>query len=403
MGLRLGLALGLASVLLSLACSGLGSAPKYGVGHYCYENRDCASGLCLDPPAGGYCTARCQSDAECDSGTRCGTLPDGSRGCLLECIPDFEVQPGYACMDGVPAACKTLGQEWCSECGCPTGLRCQKGVGCLPLSEVGEACDLDSDCRTNNCSTFAHVCRTPVGQPCVSTNCDECVHDPSGITYCSRQCTSDSQCNSLICQTGYTIRSCVPPCIGGKDSLCPGSCDFLPSIAKYECDCTSCTRDEPKRDLGVVCWNDVHCKDGACQTPSLDSCLSSQPYGCGTCTKACAADADCGAGVACTTVTCAAGQTVGCGNLCLRTCDSNSPCEVGECRALSGAAGASVVVWIPRRPMNAICVRDTDCQSGRCVSDRCARRPGWAMARAARSHRTAPRAAASATSAGAPP
>jgi hypothetical protein len=374
MGLRLSLALGLASVSLSLACtrSGGSTTDPYGLGYPCYQNRDCASGVCLQFDVGGYCSAPCQSDAQCDNGTRCGTLPDGSRSCLRSCIPEFVVDPGYACMDGVPVACETLGQQWCSECGCPTGLRCQKGVGCRPLSEVGEPCDLDSDCRTSNCSAFAHVCRTPVGQPCAATNCDQCVHDPSGLTYCSRQCTSDSQCNSLICQTGYVIRFCRPACAGGSDSLCPGSCRFIPATAKYECDCTSCTRDDPKRDLGAVCWNDVHCRDGQCPTPSQDSCISSQPYCYGTCTKTCAADADCGAGLACATVSCAAGQTAGCGNLCLRTCDSNRRCEVGECRALSGAAGVSVAVCDPRGAMNAACVSNGDCQSLRCVSERCA-------------------------------
>ncbi len=371
----LGFAVAVGPVVLSLACTqsgGAGAGSGKQLGAYCFDNRECASGVCLATQS--YCSAPCQTDAQCGNGARCGTLPDGSRVCLLECMPAINETPGYACMGGVPIACETLGQEWCGECGCPTGLRCQKGVGCAPLSEVGEPCDADSDCRTNNCSTFAHVCRTVVGQPCVSTNCDECVHDPSGITYCSRQCTSDSQCNSLICETGYTIRTCVPSCAGGSDSLCPGSCRRFPVDGTFACNCTSCTRDEPKRELGAVCWADALCKDGACQTPSLDACISSHPYGCGTCTKACAADADCGAGLACATVSCAVGETLGngCGNLCLPTCSSAQPCEVGECRMLPGPVGVSVAVCDARLPQGAGCRSNPDCQSSRCVAQRCA-------------------------------
>ena len=358
--------------LLLIACNHSSGGPGgVMIGGFCGNDRDCSSGLCLMEGSLAYCTARCSRDADCD-GLACGVRADGSKACLNPCVAGF-ADPGFTCKDGVPISCAQVGPEACADCGCPTGSYCQAGIGCLPQAQVGEACTADGDCQSANCSWFAGVCRVRVGQPCLADNCDICLYDPTGWSFCSRECDSIAVCSAPAACLGVKTAAltCWPWCSGATDPSCPGTCRRVPNGDSFYCDCPNCQLAEPKHDLGEVCRYGSDCKDGACQASDPGSCLVESTSACGTCTKACTSDADCGSGMTCVTV-CDSPQGTSCGNICLRRCATNQPCAVGSCRMLPAASGSGVLACDGRHEVGGTCTTGRDCLTSRCVLYACA-------------------------------
>jgi hypothetical protein len=358
-------------VALAPACTRSSNSPRrQDVGQTCFTNEDCASGSCLLTPITSVCTTPCQDNAGCGNGTVCGVLADGSKTCLPGC-GRFLVDTTFTCENGVPTACAVASPASCADCGCPAAMRCTPGVGCGPLATVGETCLFDEDCNTNNCSPIFRLCRTPVGQPCTVFNCDLCLSTSNGWSYCSRECNYETDCNGGRCVGNSNTRyyTCQFICQGDSDPDCPGTCVQISGTQTRTCDCANCSRDQPKRAVGQPCRTAGQCLDGECHVPPTSACTLYE--GCGTCTKTCADDAACGSGLACAQVSCASGQTAGCGNKCLRTCGPNMPCAAGTCRALAGATGSTVSVCDKRSVDGGPCSAAGDCQSGRCVVGAC--------------------------------
>jgi hypothetical protein len=385
-------ALPTASILLTLmllgACDGGRATPPDRLGgrfEYCERNAECQSGYCLLSAIGGRCSLPCTSTSECDpatTGTQCGLGPDGTMACVPACgAPDS----GYACVDGVSVACERVDDDrQCLACGCDPSLRCEPGVGCLAKSEVGGNCRQDSDCRTGNCSTFAGVCRVPVGQACTANDCDRCLTAAGGWSYCSRECDDVEQCNGDQClgspETGFF--TCRPGCTSFGDASCPGTCQYPSDGGELFCACDyqTCPTVEPPRQVGQPCYSDSHCATGACYAhrecggPFKDECIDR-----GVCTQACESDASCGAGNTCVAVPCVEGQTTECGKLCLPTCSDAEPCDAYTfCVARPAAGGATAMVCDARQPEGASCWSGLDCQSGKCIDRRCAPAGGQA-------------------------
>ncbi len=145
------------------------------IGDFCTAKTDCAQGLCFE----GSCTMECRSSDDC-AGTlleACGVTAEGSfcmRGCEY-----FRL--GVTCIDDVPTACSVAGEGHCEDCGCPSTLRCEDGA-CVEKLAVGEPCAESTDCKSDNCSDFAGICRVPVGASCDASNCDGCLVS-SGSSY----------------------------------------------------------------------------------------------------------------------------------------------------------------------------------------------------------------------------
>jgi hypothetical protein len=377
----------LLSVLAACPSSGGPEAPDAAVplerGDYCYADAGCKSGICLQFPdtGAGTCSIACTTDTDCapeDTQTVCGIGPAGEQACVPICGGAYG---SYACVGGLSTACTQVPDDThCIVCGCPENLRCEPGAGCMPKSEVGGNCLKDEDCRTGNCSTFAGVCRVPVGQPCDESNCDRCLTAPNGWSFCSRECDSQNDCNGGQCighgSNGFF--TCRPSCSSFADPTCPGSnnCEFPSGGNELFCDCESggdCPIVAPMRTLGQNCNLDSECASGSCVArlecggPFGDECVDR-----GLCSQSCDSDADCGGG-ACVAVPCVDGQAGECGFMCLPRCGGELYCDAYQtCTALAGVSGSNQLVCDVRIGDGLRCADNASCQSGNCVNRMCA-------------------------------
>jgi hypothetical protein len=319
----------------------------------------------------GFCTHGCDSGC---AGTQtvdgvCGVAPDGSRACFPPCEVGTTV---YACdANGVPTACAQLDDSYCAVCGCPSTLRCQAGVGCVPKADVGAACETDDDCKTLSCSPYASVCRVPPGSPCTSTDCDFCVCDPSGFSFCDAPgCSADGCGSNGICLQDVVFGGtyCELRCTGTNDPSCPGTCDYTADPAMLYCKCSSCSQTIAKRALGRLCESDDECTSNQCYGPG--SC-SGVPRGtsCGWCSATCSSTADCGAGLECVEIPCTVPDS-SCTPKCLPTC-ANGTCQVGVCSSMQSVAGSVVQACDVRAAGLASCSGAAQCLSGACANGAC--------------------------------
>jgi hypothetical protein len=329
-------------------------------GAACVINADCAKKVCL----AGSCTHGCSNDADCNAGffATCGIGPGNARVCMPSCG-----NRGVVCVGNVTKSCDVVSPddpEFCTHCDCPSSMRCEPGSGCVDKAETGGSCRSDLDCKSNNCSLFAGVCRVPVGTPCTSDNCDECWTSGSW-QYCSRECNRDAECGSGLCLGSGGIYTCHPRCAEVLDASCPGKCRILDvneGVDPLYCDC-SCGASVAPHPLGSRCRYGSECASTQCDSVT-DAC-SLSGSGCsqiGQCTQPCQASSDCGDGFRC--------ATVGAAAHCLPTCDADS-CPIGECTSLpTTEADQAKLCWIKRS--NGTCTEATDCQSNKCVQGECA-------------------------------
>jgi hypothetical protein len=357
----------------------------------CFQNADCSSGVCqqVSNERGfgellSFCSKPCSGDAACAGpiGGFCRPGPAGAPICVPPCGRD---NPGlFACVGGAPVFCAGLDETHCESCGCPTDRRCAPGQGCVLKSEVGEACLRDDDCRTQNCSTFAGVCRVPVGTACRPDDCDVCItSDPAKMpgvsySYCSRECRSGGQCNGGLCLSFANTSlgeewsgACYGSCNGFVDSACPNKCDFtqdsLSGRISYYCACQGCQASSPPRGEGAPCRASVQCARGSCLTAR--ACDGNRCETFGYCAAACDASNPCAAGQLCVELPCAPGSTSSCGRRCLLACDGK--CRAGACRALPDLGGGAAMVCDLRRADGQGCADNSDCVSGRCIVSIC--------------------------------
>jgi hypothetical protein len=272
-------------------------------------------------------------------------LADGTQACLPEC--DLaSLLTGFACVDGVPTSCDRLGDEHCAFCGCSPELTCLMGTGCVPPSDVDGPCDSDEDCRSNNCSTFAGVCRVPLGTPCSSSDCDYCLDG----WYCSRECNGQGDCQGGHCLGSEDSNRlfeyyCLPPCHPAASDACHGAvCELHPDALHYYCDCgrfsSSCPGTHAPRTIGQNCRNDLQCGSAA---RCLGTASGDQFFG--YCSVACTSSTECGAGLACMAIApCDPNST--CEGLCRPTCDVADPCARGTCDNRLATDGTRIDVCV---------------------------------------------------------
>jgi hypothetical protein len=360
------------------AGDGDGGDPESGLGAYCEDDDECDSGHCLDDE---LCSAPCETDVDCDwspLGQRleCGTASDGTKQCVPPCGSS-----GYACVDGEPVSCATLDQTQCESCGCAAGSRCNPGKGCEPLVVVGEACNVDADCASENCGS-SKICHVRIGATCTVRDCELCVFSPEGTTYCSRPCDADADCDGYRC-VGYRTTDeywCQPACSESFDGSCHGQCLALDGTFRcdaetgectedYYCECgDDCVRAYRAREVGDECDWDGDCSSALCATAAprtfqdADPSLELPP---GVCTMACTTDTECGAGLVCADIPCTTGDTA-CGPRCLPECQEDSFCAIGTCRARSTASGEAREVCDPKAPVGSSCTTGVECATQVC-------------------------------------
>jgi hypothetical protein len=343
--------------------TGTDASVVYGVlGGLCDADKHCTAGFCLDT---GVCSRDCKTNADCSNKVKtmvCGIAPGGRHACVYPCSDDAPTA-SYVCMAGKTVACSVAGDSFCDQCGCPANKRCEVGVGCTDLSNVGGPCKRDSNCKTDHCSTYTNTCLVLAGDPCDGSNCDLCL-TKGAYSYCSRPCQTDAICNGGKClmRPGDSHATCHPPC-GGSCSGCSSTTDF-PSV-DY-CTCEGCQQAQaPPRALGQGCQASFQCQ-------SADCFVGSDIDKGGWCTKVCDSSAACGSGF-CVDVPCVGGRSATrCGKMCVPACDRGMQCARGSCRALPSAEGDSKEVCDILRPEHGSCTVGSDCQSGTCAAGSCA-------------------------------
>ena len=295
----------------------------------------------------GICeTEYCTSDAQCDDGSWC----NGAESCVAG-----------ACQQGTPVVCGDdglfcTGTEACVETGggageCQSsGDPCGGGEICQELDQcVIPACFTDADCDNGNqCTadvclndgTAAAVCSSehlscgPEDGCCPSAECSEdldadcavcddgrcavtedCLSCPEDCAFSSGEgdvsaCfkgVADGSCNPV--KDGPTCPDCLPSTCCG-DAICetpgetvencPGDCQLAACSADADC------------DDGLYCNGVETCLNGSCQSGLPPSCGSGKvcDEGLDACVAppACAGDADCSDGDACTIDACIDGD-----------------------------------------------------------------------------------------------
>jgi len=194
----------------------------------CQADSDCGggAGICIGVgaqgapfgggAAGGYCTAKCKSNADCGAANRC-VSGRCERHCALA-KPDI----AFTMLD--PAKCH--GRR---------DLACSASSLCVPM------CGSDSQCEGRHCDPKRGVCTDtvpaglPDGRSCTAdANClGRCVHYVGGAAICGSVCSLGGEPDSEDCggrgqcmiadtyDSPGSLGYCVPPCNAHSDCNMP--------------------------------------------------------------------------------------------------------------------------------------------------------------------------------------
>jgi|GEM_PF-2882793 len=323
------LGLAFAGLLALVGCAGSDTAA--GLGGSCRSNADCAS----------------------DGQLACGVDASGKHSCISSCA---FLSPNYTCVDGVPTSCKFAPPTHCSVCGCSSESYCpHDGTECAPKHAVGEPCETDEYCSSDNCSRVFGVCRVPLEATCTIDNCDVCLV-AEGWSYCSRECGA-YECHGRICENGI----CNPQCNNCPGGKCQDSYDRLTQQYNPYCACAragGCHGTEAPRPLGQRCVSDEGCESNLCDSAVT---IDNTTRFAGLCSKPCTSSADCGEGFACAAVE---------PSRCLPTCVGF--CETGTCYPLPTTEATNQTLCWTRHQQGELCAKPSDCLSSNCVSGKCA-------------------------------
>lgn len=240
-----GLLLALATLLTLGACEE-GAQVTTGLGKACESAAACDADLiCRTDFPGGYCSADCVSDADCEAGLCVNDT------CLAACSNDGDCRDGYSCVHGdTDRACAppALGFHGLGD-SCVGDADCDGELTCLEVSDDGRQCT-ETCTSVLNCGIGADciggLCRRTCGddddcqgdQVCASTADGRFCAPTPPLSIIGGPCDDDGDCiGGLICLTdapqGYCTRECDSPgdCEGGicHDGFCFSGCSLSAS------------------------------------------------------------------------------------------------------------------------------------------------------------------------------
>lgn len=341
-----------------------GKAEPGTIGAPCEAPESCtqvSDAECLRISSEGYCAADCAGLGQlvCPAGSICEELGDQAVYCVDGCCSNADCRDGFRCarrpeLDiyvdlGVctdPGVCLLA---CTSDAACEVGTRCDRATGaCVPKigsdAGVGAACSSNAQCNSGTCLTGfpGGYCTSPCGtqfQTCEPGS--ECYAIDGGSASCLLLCQNNDDCRAgYRCQevaagdTGKILGYCVPRC---ETSGCP--------------DGQSCGADGACVEgsagpgpIGAFCRGDGDCDSGDCDAAQPNGYCTSGCGSCagvcveGACKAACDAEADCRFGYLCE------------GGACVAACRSDADCAgddvcdtgSGRCRARSTGNGQVV-------------------------------------------------------------
>ncbi len=318
----------------------------------CTSVGQCASGYCIDTPAGQQCAGLCSGNCE-DASFKCVTVTGAGGDTSNVCVPKF----GKVCDP------------------CNTNAECQ-GVGhgtarCVDQGDngsfCGNSCSADGDCPDGySCSDVKDVTGAP-GKQCIVKGGGVC-----GCTEAAIKLQLSTKCYSVAgenkCEgkrtclpagaTGAPEKGGLTACIAPKpadetcdgiDNNCNGQIDESTCEDKNACTDDSCAgaagcknvNNTSNCDDGTVCTTTDACKDGKCLPGPAIDCDDKNPCTADTCdlAKGCThtnvdgllCDADnneCTQGDVCQGGACKAGTA--------KACDDADSCTADKCAIESG-------------------------------------------------------------------
>jgi Cys-rich repeat protein len=190
------------------------------IGDKCKEDLQCRSSRC----SGGECV--CNEDSDCGLGQRCfkpaaakNFCASTSRAVGESCDRDDECRSNQ-CEDG-ECVCR-------HDSDCPSGQVCKTPItgknSCEASDDVGakalgESCDRDSECLSNKCESDECVCNSdsdcPSGQECYRPITEKNDCRPVGLTL-GASCQRNSQCRSNKCEQDECVCRTNDDCPSGK-------------------------------------------------------------------------------------------------------------------------------------------------------------------------------------------
>lgn len=183
----------------------------------CTSDSHCAAGYCLGYDEGGYCGKNCTSDSSCSENFYCYDISDGSDQCVAN--------NGHCGQVGgnIPVGYFCYGHETCEDGMCvalPDDAYCTKD------------CSSDSQCP-GSMKCIADLClvggSTPVGGSCSShTDCASgmCMGISDTEAVCTLTCIEHSDCpSSFACSMGYCLQGSGKPY--GQDCKYDMECESI--------------------------------------------------------------------------------------------------------------------------------------------------------------------------------
>lgn len=301
----------------------------------CSSDGNCQSGFCLEYPDGlKFCGKNCTSDSNCPDLFYCYDLQGGSDQCVAT--------NGYCSQTGsnIPLGNFCYGMETCE-----SGL-------CLVLPEdayCSKECTSDSQCP-GSLKCISEVCimggSTKMGGTCKShMDCESSmclgVDEDSGV--CTVECEEEGECpNGFGCSMGY--------CLKGGDTPFGKPCTY-----DMECETTKCIKlSSDEQFCSQTCDDQNDCPGFAPCTYSVCVPAGDTAFG-----EKCQLHSDCQSGF------CAGSSN----KFCSKQCEKDNQCQYGwKC----SSSGYCIKAAAPSDQ----CMKDNDCDGGQFCKKTSADQPG---------------------------
>jgi hypothetical protein len=340
----------------------------------CGKNANCDNGVCVAAPSiGALCSNRdppCVESAYCD-GTTCRARKSQGSSCSL----DRECSNGFICIGGRCSPIRQAGQACVQTYECDFGLSCSGGF-CRPLASAGERCLGERDCRAPLvCDDVTKVCATANfvgdGQPCTNS---------------TQVCLRNVCRNRVVLRDGGvgTTGICGPAQPGDRcqesNDCGPGAfCEPISLTCRAAGPATRCREDFNCRESDYCTRTNICAARAAtgqlCDAMASNSCAAAgefcrpTPAGEHRCQPLAGLGSPCRNGELCLfPLSCRSGTCVAVGlpnQPCFNYFTPIGVCPNGACRTLDGGSGGEALC---RPPLSngALCLDDSDCQSGFC-------------------------------------